>query len=113
MFLCFSGQFPEDRKRDYLVGRNGAIGEGVGGMPDRAHSFVQDEEDQPIERKMLPQVFERIAQRFLDLQAAADPDGNLPRISSRLSMPSPPFEAEHAVIIARFAICRNRCYGMP
>jgi hypothetical protein len=62
---------------------------------------------------MLPQVFERIAQRFLDFQAAADPEGDLPEDFVAASLPSPLAEAEHAVIIARFAICRNRCYGMP
>ena len=70
----------------------------MGDVPDRAHSFVQDEEDQPVERKMLPQVFERIAQRFLDLQAAADPEGNLPEEFVAV---------QHAVTSCRSGACRN------
>src|SRR6185369_10075438 len=60
------------------MGGKSDIFRGMFNAPDRPQSFVYDEEDQGFEGKLLLQILEGTAQRFLYFQAAADSEGCLP-----------------------------------
>src|SRR6185369_4018666 len=60
------------------MGGKSDIFRGMFNAPDRPQSFVYDEEDQGFEGKLLLQILEGTAQRFLYFQAAADSEGYLP-----------------------------------
>src|SRR5690349_13590457 len=78
--------------------------------PECSQAFVDNKEGQHVERELLLHILERIAQRFLYFQAAADSEGYLP---DEFVAAGHTLAAHHAGCASLFRYCSHLFLDLP